>query len=100
MSDGSLDEAEDRFRRLMDDMAPAERAAFIAKIMASAAFPPHGSLPRALMHDVYATIDELASRGDLDPPELAAHAFLRHGYHAELEDRGEIATLKVDRIQG
>ncbi|HYF55055.1 MAG TPA: hypothetical protein VEA41_12425 [Salinarimonas sp.] len=100
MGEDGLAAAEDRFRRLIDDLSPAERAAFIAKVMAGSAFPPQGSLPRELMRGVHAVIDALAAGGLHDPEGLVGEAFLRHGYHAELEDRGELAVLRVDRIQG
>lgn len=100
MSDEFLAEAKERLRRLIDDMPARERSAWFAKIMASAAFAPHGDLSRELRSEVFATIDALAASGDRDPATLAIDAFLRHGYHAELEDRDEVAVLKVDRIQG
>jgi hypothetical protein len=99
MSDKFLSEAKARFRRMMDDMPPEERAAWIAKMLAGEAFVPNGDLPRDLMDAVHATIDALASSGDHEPAHLAIEAFRRHGYHAALQDKADIALLRVERLQ-
>ncbi|KAA2234679.1 hypothetical protein [Salinarimonas soli] len=99
MSDKFLAEAKAQFRRMMDDMPPEERAAWIAKMMAGEAFAPHGALPRELMAAVHGTIDALARATALEPPALAIEAFRRHGYRASLEDKADIALLRVERLQ-
>ena len=99
MSDKFLAAAKAQARRMMDDMPPEERAAWIAKMMAGEAFAPHGSLPRELMAAVHDTIDALARSKTLEPPALAIEAFRRHGYHATLEDKADVALLRVERFQ-
>lgn len=97
MSDEFLAESRERVRRLTDDMAAPERAAWIAKIMAGAALHD-GPLPRDLMDAVYATIDALAADPPPDPAALAIEAFRRHGFRAALVDRGDVALLRVEPL--
>ncbi len=76
-----------------------ERTAFVACALINAAFQS-SNLPDGLRQVIYAAADRLAEETTLEPSILAILAFGELSYRAEMHNMGDLAMLRVTRVQG